>query len=145
MISGFQDMNFGVLIPLEHISPIFWYFRWYEAYTCLRKLLLNHTLRLFWGVNKVFLTSDSRDMNFGLIFWSNCYELKSAVKPSSPKSGHGYAIFSLIKIIHNILKKNLFKACCCFLIIATGYPAQNLKNRNLWIILYIKKRTARDL
>ena len=27
--------NFGVLISSEHISPIFWYFRWYEAYHVL--------------------------------------------------------------------------------------------------------------
>ena len=29
-----------------------------------------------------------------------CYGLKSVVKPSSPKSGHGYAIFSLTNICH---------------------------------------------
>ena len=91
--------------------------------SCLGTLLLNYTLRLFWGVNEVFLTSGSRDMNFGRIlgFWTHfdgfwggsynffqvytflfqreyCYGLKSVVKPSSRKSGHGYAIFSLTNI-----------------------------------------------
>ena len=58
--------NFGVLSPAEHISPFYWHFQWYEVYMSQNTLIKSYS-RLFWGFNEVFLTSGSRDMEFGLI------------------------------------------------------------------------------